>query len=362
MEIFGPLDVIGATKLYAFDLDHTLIKPRGGKKFPAGSDDWMWISAEVPKILRQIAKDPTNGLVIFSNQGGISTGKTSLEELRIKLRAVFKDLGFEILTFMASQHDKYRKPSPCMWDYFVENFAPDAIARDSTYIGDAAGRHGDFSADDFKFAHNCKLGKFQTPEEFFLGQSHVCRSYVDDSLRCDEIVDPNAFDDQFLPLPTDSNDIKELVIFVGMPASGKSYLTQKYFVPQKYTVVNQDTVNHGLPGTRAHCIRAVKSAIQARENIVLDNTSPSRESREEFIKMARVAGYKIKIVHINIPELMCKHLNFQRVVAGGRNVPSIAFAVWKKKFEQPREDEYDKLITIGAIPLDRDRVIDHLIS
>lgn len=359
MEIFGPFDVIGATKIYAFDLDHTLIKPRGGKKFPTGSNDWMWTSAEVPKILRQIAKDPTNGLVIFSNQGGISTGKTSLEELHIKLKAVFKDLGFEILTFMASHHDKYRKPSPCMWDHFVENFAPDANARDSTYIGDAAGRHGDFSADDIKFALNCKLGTFQTPEEFFLGQSYCQRVYFDDSLcgECNEITVSDAFDHLFLPVLDN-----ELVIFVGSPASGKSYLAQKYFVPQNYTIVNQDTVNHGSPGTRAQCVRAVKSAIQLRQNIVLDNTSPSRDSRAEYIRLARSAGYRVKIVHINLPEIMCKHLNFQRVVAGGRNVPSIAFAVWKKKFEPPREDEYDDLVTIDAIPLDHDNVNDRLIS
>lgn len=50
-----------------YDLDGTLITPRGSNKFPKGSDDWKWWNDAVPRRLKEDAKAGRH-IVILSNQ------------------------------------------------------------------------------------------------------------------------------------------------------------------------------------------------------------------------------------------------------------------------------------------------------
>lgn len=69
----------GLTKVAAFDLDFTLVKPNGNAKFPKDADDWIFINdAVVPKLCELHEKGFV--FVVFSNQGGIEKGKTTHEE------------------------------------------------------------------------------------------------------------------------------------------------------------------------------------------------------------------------------------------------------------------------------------------
>lgn len=125
------------------------------------------------------------------------------------------------------------------------------------YIGDAAGRAKnwkfgefigwllsnpllgapkDFSCSDRTFAHNVGV-KFQTPEEFFLGESPAKFEW--------DSVDPAALLKNFQGKPhfTGSQPLtsssQEMIILVGYPASGKSTFTERYLKPHGYFHVNQ---------------------------------------------------------------------------------------------------------------------------
>lgn len=52
---FGPS--VASAKWATFDMDGTLIKPKGGRKFPRDSDDWEFAFPQVPARLRRLSSD-----------------------------------------------------------------------------------------------------------------------------------------------------------------------------------------------------------------------------------------------------------------------------------------------------------------
>ncbi|ODQ64599.1 PNK3P-domain-containing protein [Nadsonia fulvescens var. elongata DSM 6958] len=184
----------------AFDLDSTLTFTKNGSPFPANGSDWRWTSNEIAIQLRQLHQgvhqsNPTpHCLVIMSNQGGV-VAKESYKRygyLKQRLEEITKDLDLPIRVYAAtkpapikasdnrskeiekskdvsSASNEFRKPERGMWDAMVQDLLELGIAVDmkrSFYVGDAAGRSGDFSDSDLKFAQNIGL-LFRTPEEFF---------------------------------------------------------------------------------------------------------------------------------------------------------------------------------------------------
>lgn len=336
---YGPTDVIDSEIIFAFDLDHTLIKPKNGRIHALDAFDWEWWNPVVPEVLRRLkGQIPQPGLVIFSNQGGISKGVVKFNDLITKLEAVFRDLGFKILTHISTSYTKYRKPAPGAWESFIENFAPSVRLAQSAFVGDAAGREFDFSTDDRSFALNCGLN-FKTPEEFFLSQKVVIPAPTP---QLTDLVAVDHYDRALIAPPL---TINELVIFVGPPASGKSFLAKRYF--NGWSIINQDSVR-----TRAKCLSALKLSLSRHENAVIDNTSPSPESRKDYIALARAAQVRVRIIYMKLPLALCRHLNFLRTANGGRYVPSVAFATWQKKFVHPQQAEYDELCVIDKLPFD----------
>lgn len=67
----------GSLNVYAFDLDHTIIKPAtAGSRFSRTAEDWKFISyspgkTTLDKLFEIVQDDPLAQIVIFSNQGGV---------------------------------------------------------------------------------------------------------------------------------------------------------------------------------------------------------------------------------------------------------------------------------------------------
>lgn len=74
----------GNTKIAAYDLDHTIIKPTNNRTFSENDSDWEFFTDEVPKKLAECHKQGYT-IVIVSNQKNISKGKPSKEVWKKKL-------------------------------------------------------------------------------------------------------------------------------------------------------------------------------------------------------------------------------------------------------------------------------------
>jgi bifunctional polynucleotide phosphatase/kinase len=155
-------------------MDDTLIRVKSGAKFPKDSNDWVFWHEKVPLKLKELADDGYK-LVIFTNQNGITMGHTSAKDIQTKIQNISKQVGVDIMVFIASADDEYRKPSTKMWDLLVSKYN-NGLKIDkekSFFCGDAAGRktakHKDFSDTDYKFALNCDI-PFKTPEVLFLDE------------------------------------------------------------------------------------------------------------------------------------------------------------------------------------------------
>lgn len=152
----------------AFDLDGTLIKTKSGNKFPKDQNDWTWRFDNIKDKLKELYLKGNN-LVIFTNQMGINgkRGYNKIKEQSIltKIDNIVTEINLPISVFISTSDDKYRKPNTQMWNLFLQSINLEQ-SQEAIYVGDAAGRVGDFSDSDLKFAQNCGI-RFMTEKEFF---------------------------------------------------------------------------------------------------------------------------------------------------------------------------------------------------
>jgi len=109
-----------------FDYDHTLVKPREGRRFPKDINDWEWLCPSVPATLKEIAG--YCHLVIVTDQ--------SKEWKVTQIENVIGGLHIPATVIIGVER---QKPDTSL---FLDVF-PDFLekeARTAFYVGDAAGR------------------------------------------------------------------------------------------------------------------------------------------------------------------------------------------------------------------------------
>ncbi|EDQ85290.1 uncharacterized protein MONBRDRAFT_34318 [Monosiga brevicollis MX1] len=326
-----------AKKIYAFDMDWTVLKPKSGRKFPTGATDWEFILPEVPKKLKQLHTDG-HRIVLFTNQGGMEKGNTTPLEIKTKI---------------TTGNNHFRKPSVFLWRHFAEQCcAAPPSPEQCVFVGDAAGRAKnwragapkDFNASDRMFAENIGI-PFQTPEEFFLGQAPVSS------------FDYGAFDPKPLraqlaaPPPTiDPSKTQEMIVMVGCPASGKSTLSKHKFEKEHgYTRINRDEM-----GTASKCSKAAAAALAAGQSVVIDNTNGSPAARSEWIKLAQKHKVPCRCILMETPRDLAEHMNlFRQNTTQGRQrrVPAVGYNVFFKNYQEPTSAEgFASVLTYPFVP------------
>jgi bifunctional polynucleotide phosphatase/kinase len=100
----------------------------------------MWWHPAVPQKLKELHQAGYK-LVIFTNQLGITKGKSRASDIQGKIQDLSAELGIPLQAFVAIDDDKWRKPSTAMWDHFVQhhNGGVPVDMQQSFYCGDAAG-------------------------------------------------------------------------------------------------------------------------------------------------------------------------------------------------------------------------------
>tara|TARA_B100000963_G_C22582099_1_gene651319 strand:- start:41 stop:544 length:504 start_codon:yes stop_codon:yes gene_type:complete len=153
------------TKIAGFDLDFTIIKPKNFRRFPKDKNDWIFLNDMVKSKLKDLHLKGYR-IVIFTNQGGISKGKTKLEDIIYKLDDIINKLDIPVDYIISYGYDKNRKPDIGMWNIYKKISKKRIFRKKSFYCGDAAGRKKDFSNSDKMFAENIGI-KFYLPEDIF---------------------------------------------------------------------------------------------------------------------------------------------------------------------------------------------------
>ncbi|CAN4102962.1 unnamed protein product [Withania somnifera] len=163
-----------SNKIAAFDFDGCLANTSVKR---VGADAWSLMYPSIPEKLQRLYSDGYK-LVIFTNESNIERWKKSRQAAvnsKIgRLEQFIQKAGVPIQIFIAcglskiKPEDPFRKPKTGMWNIMKQQFNSGVpIDMDeSFYVGDAAGRQGDHSDADIRFAQAIGL-KFYVPEEFF---------------------------------------------------------------------------------------------------------------------------------------------------------------------------------------------------
>ena len=144
-------DINENAPLAIFDFDHTMVKPKYGR-FPKNKDDWQWVNDKVENRIKEYSKKGYQ-VVIVTDQS---------KDWKIDMiKEIVSILNIPVILVVGIKKES-KKPNPNLFLNTIKNIMPSSF-----YVGDAAGRKGDWSDCDKLFAKNIDVDFF-TPEQFFI--------------------------------------------------------------------------------------------------------------------------------------------------------------------------------------------------
>jgi len=110
-------------------------------------------------------------------------------------------------------------------------------------------------------------------------------------------------------------DDKVLVLMVGIPGSGKSTLARGIAQSTGFLYLSADAIRLELTGDEnkhdqdelvwSTLTGRLDQALAAGVGVLIDNMNHTRRTREKFIEVARLAGYLVKLVILEVPLATC---------------------------------------------------------
>lgn len=137
----------------------------------------------------------------------------------------------------------------------------------------------------------------------------------------------------------------ELIVFVGLPGSGKSTYYRAHFAATHAQVSKDLMPNARRRDDRQE--REIDAALAAGKSVVVDNTNPSLEVRAPLIRLGRRHGARIIAVYFETDVRTAIMRNRQR--EGKGRVPDVAIFATKKKLVVPTlEEGFDEVRVVGS--------------
>ena len=301
-------------KIAAFDFDHTLVMPKEGRRFPKNAEDYMWLTPNVPEIVKSYYAKKYM-IVVFTNQ--------SKPWKADQIKAAMTELQIPITIVISFDKTEY-KPNPILFETVVGE--KECNKKASFFVGDALGRKGDWSDSDAKFAEAIGI-KAVSPEEIFAVPLAKVKAQTLISVK---------------PAAT-----QEIVILTGYPGSGKSTIAESLMaapsgsMASKYVIISGDTLK-----TSKKMVKAAEVIIKTDEkaSFIFDATNSTKERRAEFITFAQKHMLPVRCVWV----ATSMDESYQRNMARPENtrVPRIVYNVYKKHFQEPTSDEGCEIVTI----------------
>ena len=119
----------------------------------------------------------------------------------------------------------------------------------------------------------------------------------------------------------------EMIIFIGIPASGKSTFYEKNFATT-HTRISLDILQ-----TRFRENKMLLEAVDFGKSCVIDNTNVSVAERKKYIDIAKEHGYKIIGYYFRSAIDECRIRNAQRT--GQKRVPEVVLRSRAALLQQP---------------------------
>lgn len=310
----------------AFDFDDTLVYLHTDQLMPSVFETLQDLQTE-------------HHIVIFSNQRGIETKKTSHVEVQHRFDCFVKQLGFPVSIYYSYSRNLFRKPYTGMLDLFQQTYPNCQL---QYYCGDACGRKGDFSISDLYFANNSKL-PFRTPEMVFSESKewfsiHPKKSltlYSKDKYEAGCLSNPrNLF--SYTLIDTWKSDIsvdrRTLVVMVGPPGSGKTTLSN--YLCDRYSMksISRDQIPSQSKRDKLFDRFKNDSTIPG---IVIDDTNSLQKKRQHW--MSKVDDtWNVVTLFINIPKDISFYLcHYRCMFPDTTYIPNVAIHTYYKRLEPP---------------------------
>jgi bifunctional polynucleotide phosphatase/kinase len=313
-------------KIAGFDLDSTIIKSTSNKKFTDDPDEWMLFNDNVIDIFNFLHNDGFK-IVIITNQKGIGLNKVDIQKWQQKINNIALKINIPFHIYASKFDDKWRKPLPTFWTMH-QNTMP----KHSFYCGDAAGRPGDFSDSDYKFAINSNTN-FILPEDLFIKLDDINKAFIFYNEPVQYPVNFNTIKNNYKFKPEQN----EMILMSGFPGSGKSTFTKNNILTSniKYQLINMDTLK-----TAVKCLKICETSLKNNINVVIDNTNPNKSTRLKYTELAKKYNFKCRCLIMNTTKDHSMHNNYYRAFLSDKKpVPRIAYAVYSKKYEEPELNE-----------------------
>jgi len=139
-----------------------------------------------------------------------------------------------------------------------------------------------------------------------------------------------------------------LIILIGLQASGKSTFVQTRFAD--YAYVSKDAMRN-VRNKQRRQEAMIRRALEEEQSVVVDNTNPSAADRAVLIALGREYGARIIGYYFASRLEECRERN--RLREGRECVPEVALYVTRSKLEKPVYAEgFDQLF---FVELDADR-------
>jgi predicted kinase len=135
----------------------------------------------------------------------------------------------------------------------------------------------------------------------------------------------------------------ELVIFVGLQASGKSTFFRGRFAAT-HEHVSKDLFRNNRNRNRRQG-ELVEAALRAGRSVVVDNTNPAVEDRRPLVELGRGFGARVVGYHFDSGTRGCLARNARR--EGRARVPDVAIFTTAARLVPPsREEGFDELYSV----------------
>lgn len=132
----------------------------------------------------------------------------------------------------------------------------------------------------------------------------------------------------------------EMIIFIGIPASGKSSLYKELFF-NSHIRVSMDLLN-----TRNKEGKLLQYCFDTQSQMVIDNTNVSQKDRKKYIDLAQQNKYKVLAYYFesNVPECLERNKNRKD------SINEIGIKAKYKELELPSlEEGFDKIVQVKIV-------------